>query len=333
MENKAKFKPNPKLKLLDQVKEALRYYHYAYRTEYTYCEWIKRYIQFNGKKHPANLSSRDVERFLSYLASKKQVAASTQRQALNALAFLYRDVLHQPLDGEIAPVRSKRAPRPPTVFTKGEVRAVLTQMDGTHALMAKLLYGCGLRLMECVRLRVQDVDFGQGLLFVRGGKGNKDRTVPLPAGLQDMLNVHIQRVKELHHTDLEEGFGEVYIPDGLSRKYPKEAKKLAWQYVFPAKKRSIDPRSGKEQRHHVLESGLQKAVRNAIARAEVHKKAGCHTFRHSFATHLLEDGVNIRMVQQLMGHADVKTTEIYTHVMNKDINKVVSPLDTLFSDQ
>ena len=333
MENKAKFTPNPDLKLLDQVKEALRYYHYAFRTEHTYCQWIKQYVQFHGKKHPKELSAPDVERFLSYLVSEKKMAAATQRQALNALAFLYRDVLHQPLDGRIAPVRSKRLPRPPTVFTKVEVRAIFSHMQGNHEIMAKLLYGCGLRLMECIRLRVQDVDFGQGHVFVRGGKGGKDRTVPLPDGLCHALMEHMLKVKELHRKDLEEGFGEVYIPDGLSRKYPNAAKQLGWQYVFPAKKRSIDPRSGKEMRHHVQESGLQKAVKTAIGRAGIYKKAGCHTFRHSFATHLLEDGVNIRMVQQLMGHADVKTTEIYTHVMNKDINKVVSPLDTLFSDQ
>ncbi|MBU0909643.1 MAG: integron integrase [Proteobacteria bacterium] len=330
MESKPKFRPNPKLKLMDQVREVLRYHHYAYRTEQTYCQWILRYIyHFGGKTHPATLQAKDVESFLSHLATEGKVSASTQRQALNALVFLYRDVLDKPIDGEIAPVRSKRLPRPPTVLTQTEVQRLLGAMEGKHALMARILYGGGLRLMECIRLRIQDVDFGQNLIFVRGGKGGKDRTTILPRNLHQELLAHIEEVKELHHQDLEAGFGEVHLPEALARKYLNAARETGWQWVFPAGKRSIDPRSGKEMRHHVLESGLQKAVKRAAQLAGIHKKIGCHTLRHSFATHLLEQGVNIRVLQDLLGHADVKTTEIYTHVMARDIRGLQSPLDRL----
>ena len=329
MESKKKFTPNPKLKLLDQVKEVLRYYHYALRTEQTYCDWIKRFLKFYGfKTHPREMGAPEVERWLSHLATEGKVAASTQRQALNAIVFLYRDVLDVDL-GEIAPVRSKRSRRPPTVLTQAEVQRLLQEMKGTHKLMVQLLYGCGLRLMECIRLRIQDVDFGQGHVFVRGGKGGKDRTVTLPESARPTLADHIERVKQLHASDLREGFGEVYIPEALARKYPNACRELGWQYVFPAKNRSKDPRSGKIRRHHVLESGLQKAVKTAVLKTEITKRVGCHTMRHSYATHLLENGVNIRMVQKLMGHKDVKTTEIYTHVMQQDLNAIKSPLDLL----
>lgn len=330
MENKPKFRPNPKAKLMDQVREVLRYHHYAYRTEQTYCQWILRYIHhFGGKTHPNKLSAQHVEQFLSHLATAGKVAASTQRQALNALVFLYRDVLDMPLQDKIAPARAKRTPRPPTVLTQEEVKRILAHLDTPHALMAALLYGAGLRLMECVRLRIQDIDFGQNLIFVRSGKGGKDRTTVLPTNIRDELQHHIERIKQQHHQDLEAGFGEVYIPEALARKYRMAAKETGWQYVFAAKKRSVDPRSGREMRHHVLESGLQKAVKRATARAGITKKVGCHTLRHSFATHMLEAGINIRVLQELMGHADVKTTEIYTHVMSKDIRVLQSPLDRL----
>ncbi|MFH7320537.1 integron integrase [Desulfurivibrio sp. D14AmB] len=332
MENKPKFRPNPSLKLMDQVREVLRYHHYAYRTETTYCQWILRYIRFHGgKTHPKLLGAPDVERFLSHLATNGKVAAATQRQALNAIVFLYRDVLDLPLEGKIAPARSKRQVRPPTVLTQEEVKRLFMVMDATHALMAKLLYGAGLRLMECIRLRIQDVDLGQGKIFVRGGKGGKDRVTILPGMVREELKTHIDRVILLHHADLEEGYGEVHLPDALARKYPRAAKETRWQYVFPAKKRSIDPRSGREMRHHIMESGLQKAVKLAADRAGIMKKVGCHTLRHSFATHMLENGVNIRVLQELMGHADVKTTEIYTHVMQRDIDALRSPLDHLFA--
>ena len=334
--NKPKFNPNPKLKLMDQVRETLRYYHYAYRTEQTYCHWIVRYIHhFGGKTHPNQLEAKNVEQFLSHLATENQVSASTQRQALNALVFLYQDVLHKPFLNKIAPVRSKRQTRPPTVLTQAEVQRLLTTMTGTHALMAKLLYGSGLRLLECIRLRIHDVDFGQNLIFIRGGKGGKDRTSILPQNIRDELQRHIEAVKILHHQDLEEGFGEVYLPEALNRKYPNAARETGWHWVFPARTRSIDPRSiegrlpKREMRHHVIESGLQKAVKRATRQATIDKKVGCHTLRHSFATHMLENGVNIRILQELLGHADVKTTEIYTHVMARDIRQLQSPLDRL----
>jgi len=329
MENKKKFKPDQSRRLPDQIRETLRYYHYAYRTEQTYCMWIKRYLAFyEMKRHPSEMGAPEIERFLSHLATEGKVAASTQRQALNAIVFLYRDVLDIEL-GDIAPVRSKRHRKPPTVLTQSEVAQVLNGMEGTHRLMAQLTYGCGLRLMECIRLRVQDIDFGQGRVFVRGGKGGKDRTVVLPEAIRPLLADHIERIVSLHATDLREGFGEVYIPEALARKYPKACREMGWQYVFPSKRRSVDPRSGKTMRHHVMESGFQKAVKEAVRKAGILKRATVHTLRHSFATHLLENGVNIRQVQDLMGHKDVKTTEIYTHVMQKDLNAIQSPLDLL----
>jgi integron integrase len=328
MESKPKFRPNQNLKLMDQVREVLRYHHYAYRTEQTYCQWILRYIKyFGGKSHPRLLGVKDVEAFLSHLATTDKVAASTQRQALNALVFLYKQVLDIQLTGEITPARSKRTASPPTVMTQAEVQRLLAAMEGKSALMAKLLYGSGLRLMECLRLRVQDNDFGQNLIFVRGGKGGKDRTTVLPKNLHDEMVRQISAVKSLHQRELAEGFGEVYIPEALARKYPKASMETGWQWVFPAKLRSLDPRSGKEMRHHVLESVLQKAVKRAALKAEIDKRVGCHTLRHSFATHMLENGVNIRVLQELLGHADVKTTEIYTHVMARDIRSLQSPLD------
>lgn len=276
MENKPKFRPNPSLKLMDQVREVLRYHHYAYRTEATYCQWILRYIRFHGgKTHPNLLGAGDVESFLSHLATQGNVSASTQRQALNAIVFLYRDVLDLPLEGKIAPARSKRHQHPPTVLTQEEVKRLLRNMEGTHALMAKLLYGAGLRLMECIRLRIQDVDFGQGKVFVRAGKGGKDRVTILPREIQGELRAHIDKVIQLHHADLEDGFGAVHLPEALGRKYPQAASETRWQYVFPARNRSADPRSGREMRHHILESGLQKAVKRAADQAGILKRVGC----------------------------------------------------------
>lgn len=330
MESKAKFRPDSSLKLMEQVRQVLRYYHYAYRTEQTYCDWILRYVKFHGgKTHPKNMGKKEIEGFLSHLASNGKVSASTQRQALNAIVFLYRDVLDQPIQGEIAPVRAKRHSRVPVVMTQEEVQRVLREMNGIHLLMAKLLYGGGLRLMECVRLRIQDLDFGKSLLYIRAAKGGKDRATLFPKAIHGELKQHLDKVRRLHEQDLGEGQGDVYLPEGLARKYKGAAKEFRWQYVFPSKSLSTDPRTGKVQRHHVLESGLQKAVKVAVDRAGIDKRVSCHTFRHCFATHLLENGVNIRVVQELMGHADVKTTEIYTHVMQKDISAVVSPLDHL----
>ena len=275
------------------------------------------------------MGKREIEDFLSHLATDLKVSASTQRQALNAIVFLYKQVLDIGIDEHLSPVRARKYRRPPVVMTKNEIKKVLGNISGTHLIMAKLLYGCGLRLMECVRLRIQDVDIERNLIYVRASKGNKDRSVNLPATIKDEISNHISRVRELHNKDLAEGYGEVYIPEALSRKYPNAKMEFRWQYVFPSKKISVDARSGIARRHHVLESGLQKAVKIAVERAGLTKRVSCHTFRHSFATHLLENGINIRVVQELMGHADVKTTEIYTHVMEKDISKALSPLDSL----
>ncbi|GAB4343125.1 MAG: integron integrase [Desulfobulbaceae bacterium] len=330
MENPRKFTPNPALKLMDQVRETLRYHHYALSTERLYCHWILQYIYFYQKKrHPREMGTQEVERFLSHLATERNVAAATQRQALNALVFLYREVLGIPLEGAIRPMKSRKKVRPPTVMTQEEVQRLLREMSGTHALMARLIYGSGMRLMECIRLRIKDVDFGQGNIFVRGGKGGKDRTTILPRNVQEELRLHIERVKELHRKDLEEGYGEVYLPQALARKFPNAGKEPSWQYVFPAKKLSKDPRTGLVRRHHVLESGLQKAVKAAVRKAGIDKRVSVHTLRHSFATHMLENGLNIRVLQELMGHASVKTTEIYTHVMQRDIRALESPLDRL----
>jgi len=330
MESPSKFRPDPNLRLMDQVRQVLRYHHYAYRTEQTYCDWIMRYIRYHGAKtHPRNMGKKEIEAFLSHLAVQQHVAASTQRQALNAIVFLYKKVLDIPVDEKLEPVRAKRPPRPPVVMSQNEVARVLGHMQGLHLIMAKLLYGSGLRLMECIRLRVGDLDFERRFIYVRAGKGGKDRTTLFPESLHSVMKNQVDTVQKIHQQDLADGYGEVHLPDALARKYPRAATSFGWQYVFPSKSRSTDPRSNKTLRHHVLESGLQKAVKAAVAKAGITKPVGCHTFRHCFATHLLENGVNIRVVQELMGHADVKTTEIYTHVMQKDISVVRSPLDGL----
>ncbi len=330
MENK-KFKPNPDLKLMDQVRQVLRYHHYRYRTEQTYCDWIIRYIKYHDcRKHPREMGKSEIESFLSHLASDLKVSASTQRQALNAIVFLYKQVLDMPVAENIGHIRAKKYSRPPVVMTKSEVRHVFAQMKDNHLLMARMLYGCGLRLMECIRLRIQDLDFGRSLIYLRDAKGGKDRVTIFPKSVQEDMQLRVENVKRIHAEDLAQGFGNVYIPEALSRKYPNASREFRWQYVFPAKRLSNDPRTaGVMRRHHVLESGLQKAVKTAVDRAGITKRVTCHTFRHSFATHMLENGVNIRTVQDLMGHADVKTTEIYTHVMEKDISVVSSPLDVL----
>jgi len=330
MENKPKFRPDPELKLLEQMRQVMRYHHYAYRTEKTYCDWIVRYVKFHGAKiHPRNMGKNEVEAFLSHLVTRAKVSASTQRQALNALVFLYRRVLDQPIEDKIEPVRAKHHRSPPVVLTQEEVRRVLVRMKGIHLLMAGLLYGGGLRLMECIRLRVQDLDCERDLIYLRTAKGGKDRTTILPATVQDDLKTQMDKVRRLHHEDLSNGCGEVYLPESLARKYRNAAREFRWQYVFPSKKLSVDPRTSQLRRHHVLESGLQKAVKRAVDKAGITKRVGCHTFRHCFATHMLENGINIRVVQELMGHADVKTTQIYTQVMQKDISAVTSPLDAL----
>ncbi len=326
------FTPNQDLKLMDQVRQVLRYHHYSYRTEQTYCNWILKFIKFHGGDiHPKNMGKRELEMFLSHLATNLKVSASTQRQAMNALVFLYKRVLGNPVDGQLEPVRAKRQPSLPVVMTQNEVKNVLSHMQGVHGIMAGLLYGGGLRLMECIRLRIKDLDFARNQIYLRGAKGGKDRLTLFPQSLKEKLKVQIDHVKVLHDQDLSKGFGETSISPSLERKYPSAAREIIWQFVFSAKNRSKDPRTGVLRRHHVLESGLQKAVRKAAIQSGINKRVSCHTFRHSFATHLLENGVNIRIVQELMGHTNVKTTEIYTHVMERDLNKLQSPLDLLES--
>jgi len=282
---------------------------------------------FHGKRHPKDMGAPEIEAFLTHLAVDGNIAASTQNQALCALEFLYREVLRQEWDDSIAPVRAKKPQRLPTVLTKDEARRVVGLMSGVPQLMAKLLYGSGLRLMECVRLRVKDVDFVQHQIIVRDGKGGKDRITMLPDAVVPLLRDHLQHVKLIHESDLAHGYGSVYLPYALERKYPNASKEWPWQYVFPSDRLSVDPRSGLKRRHHIDENTLQKAVRQAALLAGIHKQVSCHTFRHSFATHLLESSYDIRTVQELLGHKDVKTTMIYTHVLNRGGLAVRSPLD------
>lgn len=313
-------------KLLDQVRTAIRLRRMSYRTEQTYTDWIKRFIIFHHKRHPQEMGAPEIREFLAYLVNERNVAASTQNQALHAILFLYREVLQIELP-PVGPGRAKKEPRLPVVLTRAEVQAVLSRLSGTKWLMASLLYGAGLRLSECLRLRVKDIDFARNLIVVREGKGDKDRVTMLPQGLKEPLRLHLEKVKKAHVNDLQEGYGRVQLPYALERKYPQAATEWKWQYVFPAPKRSIDPRSGIERRHHLDEAALQKAVKEAMRQAGVSKHASCHTFRHSFATHLLESGCDIRTVQELLGHTDVKTTMIYTHVLNRGGLCVRSPLD------
>jgi len=314
-------------RLFDRVRERIRVKHYSIRTEQAYLHWIKRYILFHGKRHPQVMGAPEVEAFLSHLATARSVAPATQNQALNAILFLYREVLGIELEWLQNVTRAKRSPRLPVVLTRDEVRAVLGRLDGEVALMGGLLYGSGLRLMECMRLRIKDVDFARNEVVVRHGKGGKDRVTMLPRRLVEPLQRQCRRVAVIHEQDLREGFGEVYLPYALSRKYPRAAFELGWQYLFPASKRSRDPRSGKTMRHHKNEKVLQRAVNAAVRAAALTKPASCHTLRHSFATHLLDSGYDIRTVQELLGHSDVKTTMIYTHVLNLGGRGVRSPLD------
>jgi integron integrase len=314
-------------KLLDQVRDTLRTKHYAYRTEESYLQWIRRFILFHDKRHPKDMGSSEVEAFLTHLAVEGNVAASTQNQALSALLFLYRYVLKQPLEDGIEAVRAKQSNHLPTVLTVLEVQRVLQRLEGTQQILAKLLYGSGLRIKEGLRLRVKDLDFAQSQILVRDAKGNHDRVTMLPESLQEILQAHLVQVKQLHQDDLAQGFGSVYLPYALARKYPHAEKEWIWQYVFPAKQKSIDPRSGKMQRHHLDDSFLQRSLKKAAQQAEITKKVSCHTLRHSFATHLLQNGYDIRTVQELLGHKDVKTTMIYTHVLNRGGRGVRSPLD------
>ena len=339
---------NPKSKLLDQLKEVLRVKHYSLRTEEAYGQWVRRYLKFHrlrmpggtpdtagetpalpkfAWRHPRELGAADVVAFLNHLANVESVAAATQNQALNAISFLYTQVLRIELGdlGEFLTASKRR--RAPVVLSKEETQRLLAALEGTYQLMARVLYGTGLRLLELLRLRVQDVDFARNQIVVRGGKGDKDRVTVLPDKLKLELQRHLERVRLLWEQDVREGFGEVYLPEGLARKYPKAGKEWGWQWVFPSRSRSRDPRSGKMRRHHVQETGLQRAVKAGLHLSGITKRASCHTLRHSFATHLLENGYDIRTVQDLLGHKDVTTTQIYTHVMQKPGLGVRSPLD------
>ena len=312
---------------LDGVRRVLRARHLSLRTEEAYILRIRQFIEFSGKRHPRNLTADDVCLFLTHLAVERQVAASTQNVARSALVFLYRDVLQGALPAleNVAPAR--RPERLPAVLARQEVQALLAHLDGTHHLMASLLYGAGLRLMECLRLRVKDIDADGFQITVRDGKGAKDRVTMLPRPLKDPLTAHLARVRVVYEQDLAAGNANVFLPDALARKYPRTPREWAWQWVFPAKTLSTDPRSGLTRRHHVGEETLQRAVKAAMHKAGIAKHASCHTLRHSFATHLLEDGYDIRTVQELLGHSDVRTTMIYTHVLNKGGRAVRSPLD------
>ncbi len=314
-------------KLLDQVRSKLRVKHYSIRTEDAYADWIKRFILFHDKRHPSEMGAREVEAFLTDLAVSRKVSASTQNQAKSAILFLYREVLQKEL-AWLENVTSARAPeRLPVVLTVAEIRAVLTRLKGTHWLIASLLYGAGMRLMEAVRLRVKDVEFSRHEIIVREGKGFKDRVTMLPETVIEPLKLHLAKVRALHREDLASGFGEVYLAFALAKKYPNAAREWGWQYVFPSQNLSTDPRSRKTRRHHIDEKCIQRAMKQAVRDARIVKPATPHTLRHSFATHLLQSGYDIRTVQELLGHKDVSTTMIYTHVLNRGGRGVVSPLD------
>ena len=318
----------PPPKLLDQLRERVRLKHYSIRTEQSYVQWAKRYIIFHGKRHPAVMGKAELEAFLTSLAVERNVSASTQTQALSALLFLYKEVLRLDFPWLTEVTRAKRPRRLPSVLTVDEVRRLMQAVDDPLMdMVVRLLYGSGMRLLECLRLRIKDVEFSRREIVVREGKGNKDRVTMLPESLNDRLRQQVEFVKSQHAADLAMGRGEVWLPDALAVKYPNAARTLAWQYVFPAEGFSTDPRSGAVRRHHVDEKRVQRAVKRAAARAGIAKLVSPHTLRHSFATHLLEGGYDIRTVQELLGHKDVATTMIYTHVLNKGGRGVVSPLD------
>ncbi len=321
-------------RLLDRVREAIRIRHMSIRTEEAYVGWVRRFILFHDKKHPSMMGAPEISQFLTHLAVRQNVAASTQNQALSALLFLYENVLEQPFEKLEDLVRAKRPVRLPVVLTRDEVDAVVGRLKGGYWLMGMLLYGAGLRRIECVRLRVKDVDLATRQIIVRDGKGQKDRVTILPEALVAPIQEHLDRLGRLHATDRESNVPGVYLPYALERKYPNAGTEWIWQWVFPSKKLSRDPRTGIERRHHVSEKGLQRAVKQATRDAGVAKKVTCHTFRHSFATHLLEDGYDIRTVQELLGHDDVTTTMIYTHVLNRPGSRGVrSPADRISSSK
>jgi len=312
---------------MDQMRDALRRRAYSPRTEKAYCGWVRRFILYVDKRHPRDVSSKEVSEFLSHLARDRSVSASTQNQALAALLFLYEHVLHTKLEGGADFARAKRPERLPVVLSRPEVSALLTKLEGTPKLMASLLYGCGLRLMECARLRVKDIDFARHEVIVRRGKGGKDRVTMLPAAVEGALRLHLDGVRKTHCVDLKHGAGYVELPNALRAKYPSAPRQWPWQWVFPASRHYTDRETGERRRHHVHESTLQRAVHQAAMSIGIAKPVSCHTLRHSFATHLLESGYDIRTIQTLLGHRDVSTTMVYTHVLNRGALGVTSPLD------
>ncbi len=321
--------PAKQPKLLNRLCEALRSRHYSRRTEQCYCHWVKRFIFFHHVRHPAEMAEPEINAFLTHLAVKEKISASTQNQALSALLFLYRHVLDRVIGDLGDVIRARKPKRLPVVMTREEARAVLSHLEGDKRLMAALMYGAGLRLMECLRLRVQDIDFARNELTVRDGKGSKDRRTMLPESLKPPFLAHLRKVRRVHESDLADGWGRVQMPDALDRKYPNAPAEWRWQWVFPQENRWKNTRTGEEGRHHVHETILQRAVKEAVRKAGIVKHVGCHTFRHSFATHLLESGYDIRTIQELLGHTDVTTTMIYTHVLNKGGHGVRSPVDDL----
>jgi len=326
--------PHDYTEIMDKLKEALRLKHYSYNTECSYLDWAKRFYAYMGKCNGGRAAVRapgaeDVRNFLSHLALNAKVSASTQNQAFNALLFLFREILRIDLKGLGASVRAKRGRKMPHVLTVEEVKKMFQCLDGEHLLVAQLLYGAGLRLMELARLRVQDIDFGANTVFVRNAKGDNDRATMLPQAVRTEMHLHLERVRALHEDDLGRGYGEVYMPGALELKYPHAAKEFRWQYVFPSGSLSVDPRSGKVRRHHISESSIQNIVKNAVKKAGIEKHATVHTLRHSFATHLLMNGVNIREVQELLGHKHLETTMVYTHVLRTLSRAPESPLDSM----
>ena len=315
-------------KLLDLYSEALRNRHYSLRTEETYISWVRQFILYHNKRHPREMGPAEINDFITNLVNRRSVAASTQNQAISAIMFLYRNVLRMELDeAEILPIRPTKPKRIPTVLSRDEAKKVIARMEGVYKLMTQIMYGSGLRLMEVIRLRIKDLDFDNRQIIVRDGKGENDRITPFPDALLASMRLHIHQVRIQHELDLTQGYGTVYLPYALERKYPNANREFAWQYVFPASVLSVDPLTGIRQRHHLAESNLQKAVKRATRLAKIDKPVTPHIFRHSFATHLLEAGYDIRTVQELLGHKDVKTTMIYTHVLRRGGLAVKSPLD------
>jgi integron integrase len=318
-----------KKKLLDLVRDKIRFKHYSISTEKTYVFWIKHYIFFHHKQHPIDLGKKEMEEFLTFLATDKKVSPTTQNQAFSALLFLYREVLGVDISTwNVQALRAQQRKHIPVVLTKEEVSSVILHMKGIYQLMVKLMYGCGLRMSEVQNIRIKDIDFGFDKVYIWDSKSLKDRTLPLPLKIKDELKIQVEKVKELHQKDLEDGYGSVYIPYALERKYKNAKYETKWQYVFPMDKISTDPRSGEQRRHHILDATLSRNIKKAVGKSNIDKRVTSHIFRHSYATHLLQAGIDLRSIQELLGHKSVETTMIYTHVvaeMNK--SKVISPLD------